>query len=107
MKLFIICRNRTDFKGGGEESDGGPGNIEQEVNILKILRFGNVSGNYGEAKYGSPDGKENYEVHEHNNIPCNINGDYMVHCLRDGDEVYVPFSFIKKYFEVGFSEKLL
>lgn len=75
-------RNRTDFKGGGEESDGGPGN-------------------YGEGKYGSPDGKENYEIHEHNNIPCNINGDYMVHCLRDGDEVYVPFSFIKKYFEIS------
>ena len=74
---------------------------------MRILSFGDVAGNYGEAKYGSPDGKENYEVHEHNHIPCNINGDYMVHCLRDGDEVYVPFSFIKKYFEVCFSKKLL
>ena len=34
-------------------------------------------------------------------IPCVINDDYSVPCRKDGDEVYLPFSFIAKYFEVG------
>ncbi|KAK0174354.1 hypothetical protein PV327_010136 [Microctonus hyperodae] len=33
-------------------------------------------------------------------IDCNINGGYLVGCRREGDEVYIPFSFIRKYFEV-------
>ncbi|XP_038215750.1 D-glucuronyl C5-epimerase B [Zerene cesonia] len=31
---------------------------------------------------------------------CVINGEYSVACRRDHDEVYLPFSFIRKYFEV-------
>ncbi|KAL1138097.1 hypothetical protein AAG570_009792 [Ranatra chinensis] len=33
-------------------------------------------------------------------IDCQINGDYSIPCRREGDEVYLPFSFIHKYFEV-------
>ncbi|CAG4906601.1 unnamed protein product [Colias eurytheme] len=33
-------------------------------------------------------------------IDCVINGEYSVGCRRDHDEVYLPFSFIRKYFEV-------
>ncbi|XP_018320352.1 D-glucuronyl C5-epimerase B [Agrilus planipennis] len=34
-------------------------------------------------------------------IDCNINnGDYTITCLKEGEEVYVPFSFIHKYFEI-------
>ncbi|XP_008548880.1 D-glucuronyl C5-epimerase B [Microplitis demolitor] len=33
-------------------------------------------------------------------IDCNINGEYLIGCRREGDEVYIPFSFIHKYFEV-------
>nr|ATU82814.1 secreted hypothetical protein [Pristhesancus plagipennis] len=33
-------------------------------------------------------------------IDCHINGDYNVPCRKEGDEVYLPFSFIHKYFEV-------
>ncbi|XP_034839949.1 D-glucuronyl C5-epimerase [Maniola hyperantus] len=33
-------------------------------------------------------------------IECWINGEYSVACLRDRDQVYVPFSFIHKYFEI-------
>ncbi|XP_077280041.1 D-glucuronyl C5-epimerase isoform X2 [Temnothorax americanus] len=33
-------------------------------------------------------------------IDCHINGDYSVGCRKEGDEVYVPFSFIHKYFEI-------
>ncbi|CAG9783465.1 unnamed protein product [Diatraea saccharalis] len=35
-----------------------------------------------------------------NDIECLINGEYSVACRRDRDEVYMPFSFIHKYFEV-------
>lgn len=33
-------------------------------------------------------------------IDCVINGDYTVACRKEGDEVYLPFSFLHKYFEV-------
>ncbi|XP_053625385.1 D-glucuronyl C5-epimerase B isoform X2 [Plodia interpunctella] len=33
-------------------------------------------------------------------IECSINTEYSVACKRDRDEVYIPFSFIHKYFEV-------
>nr|XP_022341923.1 D-glucuronyl C5-epimerase-like isoform X2 [Crassostrea virginica]XP_022341924.1 D-glucuronyl C5-epimerase-like isoform X2 [Crassostrea virginica] len=37
---------------------------------------------------------------EYEEIECVINGDYTVKGRKDGDEVYMPFSFIQKYFEV-------
>lgn len=33
-------------------------------------------------------------------VDCVINQEYSVSCIQDGDEVYVPFSFIRDYFEV-------
>lgn len=33
-------------------------------------------------------------------IDCDINGEYMIGCRKEGEEVYVPFSFLHKYFEV-------
>ncbi|KAK7604058.1 hypothetical protein V9T40_004331 [Parthenolecanium corni] len=33
-------------------------------------------------------------------IICNINGDYNVSCRKQADEVFVPFKFLHKYFEV-------
>ena len=34
-------------------------------------------------------------------IECVINDDYSVQCLRQDDDVYVPFNFIRRYFEVS------
>ncbi|XP_014662775.1 PREDICTED: D-glucuronyl C5-epimerase-like isoform X2 [Priapulus caudatus] len=36
----------------------------------------------------------------YSNIECLINDEYTVSCRREGKEVYVPFSFLEKYFEV-------
>ncbi|XP_039278701.1 D-glucuronyl C5-epimerase B [Nilaparvata lugens] len=33
-------------------------------------------------------------------LDCSINGEYTVGCRREGEEVYLPFSFLHKYFEV-------
>lgn len=33
-------------------------------------------------------------------IDCYINGGYSIGCRKEGDEIYVPFSFIHKYFEI-------
>lgn len=33
-------------------------------------------------------------------IDCVINQEYTIDCRREGNEVFLPFSFIKKYFEV-------
>ncbi|KAI5711010.1 hypothetical protein M8J76_012821 [Diaphorina citri] len=46
----------------------------------------------------SEQGSNSNEVKD---IDCHINGDYTVGCKREGEEVYVPFSFIHKYFEVS------
>ena len=40
----------------------------------------------------------------HHNIECIINGEYSVTCQQDGNgQVYLPFKFISKYFEVFLS----
>lgn len=33
-------------------------------------------------------------------IDCFINNDYVIGCRKEGDEVFLPFSFLKKYYEV-------
>lgn len=33
-------------------------------------------------------------------IDCDINGEYVIGCRKEGDEVYLPFSFLHKYFEI-------
>lgn len=33
-------------------------------------------------------------------IDCDINGEYLVKCKRDGPEVFLPFSFLEEYFQV-------
>lgn len=39
----------------------------------------------------------NVKYHE---IDCFINDDYPIKCRREGHEVFLPFSFVQKYFEV-------
>lgn len=33
-------------------------------------------------------------------IDCNVNGEYTVGCRKEGGEIYLPFSFVRKYFDV-------
>lgn len=33
-------------------------------------------------------------------MDCVINQEYSIACLQEGDEVYVPFTFLHEYFEV-------
>lgn len=37
---------------------------------------------------------------KYEDIECVINGDYSVEGRKEGNEVYLPFSFIQNYFEV-------
>lgn len=41
-----------------------------------------------------------YQITEAVEIDCVINQEYSIGCRREGDEIYLPFSFIKKYFEI-------
>lgn len=34
-------------------------------------------------------------------IDCYINNEFTVNCRKEGDEVYLPFSFLHRYFEVS------
>ncbi|XP_069683353.1 D-glucuronyl C5-epimerase B [Periplaneta americana] len=45
--------------------------------------------------YGGSSDVQGYEE-----IDCHINGEYSVGCRKEGGEIYVPFSFLHKYFEV-------
>ena len=40
-------------------------------------------------------------------VDCVINGDYPIKCRKEGSEVFLPFSFIQNYFEVGIHPLLL
>ncbi|GFO42594.1 D-glucuronyl c5-epimerase [Plakobranchus ocellatus] len=35
---------------------------------------------------------------------CSVNGDYLIGCRKDGDEVFMPASFVKKFFDKGVYE---
>lgn len=52
--------------------------------------------------HSSPDGPERGSDLQgaEEEIDCVINGDYTIGCRKEGDEVYIPFSFIHKYFEI-------
>uniref|UniRef100_A0A1B0GDK9 heparosan-N-sulfate-glucuronate 5-epimerase n=1 Tax=Glossina morsitans morsitans TaxID=37546 RepID=A0A1B0GDK9_GLOMM len=58
---------------------------------------------------GSDDGiggiaaSDGVNLQELQDIECIINQEYTVHCKRDGDnhEVYVPFSFLRHYFDIS------
>jgi heparosan-N-sulfate-glucuronate 5-epimerase len=41
-----------------------------------------------------------YQITEAVEIDCVINQEYSIGCRKEGDEIYIPFSFLKKYFEV-------
>lgn len=43
---------------------------------------------------------KSYEIQVFEEIDCDINGEYVVGCRKEGDEVYVPFSFLHRYFEI-------
>lgn len=48
----------------------------------------------GRNEHGSGD------IQSFEELDCNINGEYTIGCRREGEEVYLPFSFLHKYFEV-------
>ena len=45
--------------------------------------------------------QQQVEPLDYREIECVINEEYTVNCRREGNDVYMPFSFISKYFEVG------
>ena len=57
--------------------------------------------NRGAKNYNMPVNEMEMPVSNLQNIECEINKEYSVQCRKDGNEVYLPFSFIEKYFEVG------
>ncbi|XP_046389558.1 D-glucuronyl C5-epimerase B [Ischnura elegans] len=49
---------------------------------------------------GEPADRGNNDLQGYEEIDCHINGEYSVNCRKEGEEIYVPFSFLHKYFEV-------
>lgn len=37
---------------------------------------------------------------DYTEVECVVNDEYTVSCRKEGSEVYLPFSFLSKYFEV-------
>lgn len=63
-----------------------------------ILEFNVQNDNYICLFAGVPPASDSMEE-----IDCLINQEYTVSCRREGDEIYVPFSFLHDYFEVKLS----
>lgn len=61
--------------------------------------FGGTKGFQPRVAHSYDNGKRKEPI-EYEEIDCIINEDYTVKGRREGSEVYMPFSFIQKYFEV-------
>jgi hypothetical protein len=42
----------------------------------------------------------NSDLQGYEEIDCHINGEYSIGCRKEGGEIYLPFSFLHKYFEL-------
>lgn len=51
-------------------------------------------------KWNGKSSSANRQTEPTEEIDCFINQEYSISCRREGDEVYLPFSFLHKYFEV-------
>ncbi|GFS26354.1 D-glucuronyl C5-epimerase [Elysia marginata] len=78
----IGTNNADDDEGRGE----GEGEEEEEENS-------NKAGTNSKSLFFAPQS-------DLNDIDCNINGETTVKCKKTKDEVYLPWSFVKPYFEV-------
>ena len=59
--------------------------------------------NYNEMEMEMPAtrGEGHGEGEGHENIDCEINKEYTIQCRKEDNEIYMPFSFIQKHFEVS------
>lgn len=88
--FWSTCAN-PPLAGGGD----GVGSLDGQDNFVLTeyhKRGTNSIDGQGQAEVIHPD-----QYHE---IDCNINSETTIKCRREGTEVYLPFSFIKNYFEV-------
>lgn len=69
-------------------------NAEWEAGNKKLPNAQDAYGGEAAERGGSSD-LQGYEE-----IDCHINGEYNVGCRKEGGEIYLPFSFLRKYFEV-------
>nr|CAD7393559.1 unnamed protein product [Timema cristinae] len=56
--------------------------------------------NIQDSYVGDPIERGANDLQGYEEIDCHINGEFTVGCRKEGGEVYLPFSFLHKYFEV-------
>lgn len=78
------------------ESKKVPVSIGQTANDFGDVRFVNR----GAKNYNVPVNEMEVTSSSAQEVECEINHEYSVSCRKDGSEVYMPFSFVQKYFEV-------
>ncbi|XP_052715629.1 D-glucuronyl C5-epimerase B-like isoform X1 [Crassostrea angulata] len=77
-----------------------------DSNFYREEKLPHLDGNFGGTKGFQPRVAHSYDIAkekqpiEYEEIDCIINEDYTVKGRKEGSEVYMPFSFIQKYFEV-------
>lgn len=73
------------------------------IGILTVVILYSFCGNnnkeWQKLKYNAMNNKA-FDLQVAEEIDCDINGEYEIGCRKEGDEVYIPFSFLHKYFEV-------
>nr|XP_018905427.1 PREDICTED: D-glucuronyl C5-epimerase [Bemisia tabaci] len=71
--------------------------LERKIDIYSISQKLKVEGDQNSDPQSNSGTLNLFKTEE---IDCSINGDYTIRCRKEGEEVYIPFSFIHKYFEV-------
>ncbi|CAH1154209.1 unnamed protein product [Phaedon cochleariae] len=69
------------------------------ISTLTILVLYSVCGNTENKNWNRLSSKS-FDLSIPEEIDCDINGEYVIACRKEGDEVYLPFSFLHKYFEI-------
>nr|CAD7402032.1 unnamed protein product [Timema poppensis] len=64
-----------------------------------LTTIANSSGR-SDSYVGDPIERGANDLQGYEEIDCHINGEFTVGCRKEGGEVYLPFSFLHKYFEV-------
>jgi hypothetical protein len=76
--------------------------------ILKLNLKGETGVNLSLQDVYGVDGVEHggsSDLQGYEEIDCHINGEYSIGCRKEGGEIYLPFSFLHKYFEVCYVQR--
>ena len=68
--------------------------------VTYMIKCGHPISNASSHRFDEPGLKHKGRYRSYEELDCSINGQYHVSCRREGKEVFLPFSFLEKYYDV-------